>query len=100
MKRRPTDRGKRWAVIDPFAAYLRQREAAYPDLTCCHLFCELKELGYKRGYTAVTDLLRDVRRRREPTSRFASRRPRGEQAQVDVARFQVSTWPTPEPETE
>ncbi len=83
-------RKPRQAVIDPFAAYLRERVTRYPGLTGSRLFRELKGLGYRGGYTAVTDFLRDVR----PTAaergyevRFETRP--GEQAQVDFAQFNV-----------
>ncbi|AWI62140.1 hypothetical protein AB395_00004616 (plasmid) [Sinorhizobium fredii CCBAU 45436] len=47
-------RRPRATVIDPFAAYLRERVAAYPGLTARRLLRELKERGYSGGYTAVT----------------------------------------------
>jgi transposase len=82
-------RRPRPAVIDAFASYLRERVKAYPALTGSRLYRELKELGYKGGYTAVTDFLREVR---PPTERgFEARFETGpgEQGQVDFAQFQV-----------
>lgn len=54
-------RKPRPVVIDAFAGYLRERVKAFPGLAGSRLYRELKELGYKGGYTAVTDFLRDVR---------------------------------------
>ena len=48
-------------MINPFASYLRERLAAFPTLTGRRLWRELRERGYRGGYTAVTDLLRDLR---------------------------------------
>jgi transposase len=75
--------------LEPFEAYLRERVAAYPGLTGTRLLREIRELGYRGGYTAVSDFLRDVRP--APRSSFEVRfeTPPGEQAQVDFAQFQV-----------
>jgi transposase len=62
--------------IDPFVPYLRERVEAWPGLTGRRLFRELKERGYHGGYTAVTDVLRDLRPPAAPLSRSASRRRR------------------------
>src|SRR5258706_612281 len=47
--------------LEPFEAYLRQRVAAYPGLTGSRLLRDIRERGYRGGYTAVTDFLREVR---------------------------------------
>ncbi len=47
-------------LLDPFTGYLRERVKAYPGLTGSRLLRELKERGYRGGYTAVIDFLRDV----------------------------------------
>ena len=62
---------------------------AYPGLTGRRLWRELRERGYAGGYTAVTDVLREIRP--EPIKPFEIRfeTPPGEQAQVDLARFEV-----------
>jgi len=75
--------------IAPFQAYLRERVAAYPELTASRLHRELGDLGYGGGYTAVKVFLRSVR----PSScagfevRFET--PPGRQAQVDFAHFRT-----------
>ncbi|MFC0195117.1 hypothetical protein [Aureimonas pseudogalii] len=48
----------------PVTDYLRERLARYPALTGRRLYRELEDLGYRRGYLAVTYFLRDVRRNR------------------------------------
>ena len=47
--------------LSPFEAYLRARLAAVPELTARRLHRELGARGYQGGYTAVTDLLRQIR---------------------------------------
>jgi transposase len=76
-------------LIDPFLPYLRERVAAYPSLTGRRLWRELRELGYEGGYTAVTDLLREIRPAPLPAFEVRFETPPGTQAQVDFAHFQV-----------
>jgi len=82
-------RKPRATVVDPFAAYLRERVQAYPGLTARRLFREIKDLGYSGGYTALTDFLRDVRPPSEQGFEVRFETPPGEQAQVDFAQFHV-----------
>jgi transposase len=84
-------------LLDPFAGYLRERVKAYPGLTGARLLRELRDRGYRGGYTAVTDFLRDVRSVPEPQFEVRFETPPGEQAQVDFAQFQVVF--TDEPQT-
>jgi len=82
-------RKPRQRVIDPFVPYLRERVMAYRGLTGRRLWRELRERGYRGGYTAVTDQLRQLRP--APLAPFEVRfeTPPGAQAQVDFAQFQV-----------
>jgi transposase len=82
-------RKPRPTVIDTFAGYLRERVTAFPALTGSRLYRELKELGYRGGYTAVTDFLRDVRPPAERGFEVRFETGPGEQGQVDFAQFQV-----------
>jgi transposase len=82
-------RKPRATVIDPFAAYLRERVKAYPGLTARRLFREIKDLGYSGGYTALTDFLRDIRPPSEQGFEVRFETPPGEQAQVDFAQFHL-----------
>ena len=82
-------RQPRPAVIDAFAGYLRERVKTFPALTGSRLYREAKELGYKGGYTAVTDFLRDVRPAAERGFEVRFETGPGEQGQVDFAQFRV-----------
>jgi transposase len=82
-------RPRRQKSTDPFLSYLRQRLAAFPGLTAVRLWREVRERGYAGGYTAVKRAVRDIRP--DPITPFEVRfeTPPGEQAQVDLARFEV-----------
>jgi transposase len=75
--------------VAPFQVYLRERVAAYPDLTGSRLHREIRDLGYPGGYTAVKVFLREVRP--SPSAGFEVRfeTPPGRQAQVDFAHFRT-----------
>jgi transposase len=83
----PRERRKR--LLDPFIPYLRERVTAYPGLTGRRLWRELRDQGYAGGYTAVTDKLREIRPGLPPAFEIRFETPPGEQAQVDLARFEV-----------
>jgi transposase len=74
---------------DPFLPYLGDRLTAYPGLTAVRLWRELRDRGYVGGYTAVKRTVREIRP--EPVKPFEVRfeTPAGQQAQVDLARFEV-----------
>lgn len=68
--RQPRDR-----LLAPYDDYLRDRALAFPDLSGSRLLREIRNLGYKGGYTAVTGLPRATSdRRRGRGSSAASRR--------------------------
>jgi transposase len=75
--------------LAPFEPYLRERVAAYPELTGRRLHRELRERGYRGGYTAVTDVLRTIRPPPAPAFERRFETPPGQQAQVDFAHFQA-----------
>ncbi len=82
-------RQPRISQLRQFEPYLRERLGAVPELTGRRLHRELAAVGYRGGYTAVTDLLRQIR----PASmlpfevRFETQP--GRQAQVDFAHFRT-----------
>lgn len=82
-------RAARANKLSPFQTYLRERVAAYPELTASRLHRELRDLGYTGGYTRVKDFLREIRPR--PAAGFEVRfeTPPGRQAQVDFAHFRT-----------
>jgi transposase len=82
-------RAPRPRAIEPFEAYLRERVLSFPDLTGARLLREIKQMGYAGGYTAVTDLLREVRPPRQTAFERRFETPQGRQAQMDFAEFAV-----------
>lgn len=85
-----TPRPPRPTLLDPHHAYLRERVAAYPELRASRLLRELRGMGYRGGYTQLTDFLRTVR----PAAAAAGFERRfetapGQQAQVDFAHFRA-----------
>ncbi|WP_026191770.1 IS21 family transposase [Methylosinus sp. LW4] len=88
-------RPPRERAIASFEAYLRERLAAYPALSGRRLWREIKGHGYAGGYTAVTDLLRELRPPRPKGFEVRFETPPGEQAQVDFARFDLEFLDAP-----
>jgi transposase len=75
--------------VCPFEPYLRERVAAYPDLTGSRLHREIRDLGYAGGYTMVKDFLREVRPSVPAGFEVRFETPPGRQAQVDFAHFRT-----------
>lgn len=75
--------------LEPFERYLRERLAIVPELTGRRLHRELAAMGYQGGYTAVTDLLREIRPIKPPSFEVRFETPPGRQAQVDFAHFRT-----------
>lgn len=82
-------RAPRGRLLAPFEDYLRERIAAYPDLSGRRLLREIRDLGYTGCYSVVTDFLREARPPRRPTFERRFETPAGRQAQVDFAQFRV-----------
>jgi transposase len=82
-------RTPRPTLIGPFEDYLRERIAAWPELTGARLLREIRALGYGGGKTALTDFLRQVRPRTQTVFEVRFETPAGQQAQVDFAEFRV-----------
>jgi len=82
-------RDPRPRLIDPYARYLQDRVAQYPDLSGKRLLREIRDLGYEGGYTAVKEVLREARPPKRPTFERRFETPPGQQAQVDFAEFVV-----------
>jgi len=80
-------RQSRPTKVSPFEPYLRERVAAYPDLTGSRLHREIRDLGYAGGYTVVKDFLREVRPSAPTGFEVRFETPPGRQAQVDFAHF-------------
>jgi len=82
-------RAPRATVVGPFEPYLRERVAAWPDLTGARLLREVRDLGYLGGKTVLNDFLRAVRPPAAPVFERRFETPPGRQAQVDFAEFRV-----------
>ena len=82
-------RQPRERAIAPYEGYLRERITNFPDLSGKRLFREIKSQGYKGGYTAVTDFLREARPAKQAPFERRFETPPGHQAQVDFAEFKV-----------
>lgn len=85
-----TPRPPRPTLLDSYRAYLQERVAAYPELRASRLLRELRGLGYRGGYTRLTDFLREIRPAAAPAGfeqRFETAP--GQQAQVDFAHFRT-----------
>jgi transposase len=82
-------RPPRARATDPFLPYLRERLAAYPSLTAVRLWRELKERGFAGAYTAVKRAVAAIRPAAPLPVEVRFETPPGEQAQVDLARFEV-----------
>ena len=82
-------RPPRARITDPFEPYLKERLAAYPDLTAVRLWREVKERGYAGGYSVLRDCVRDLRPPRTAGFEVRFETLPGEQAQVDFAHFEV-----------
>ena len=76
-------------MVAAFETYLRERIAAFPELTGSRLLREIKELGYSGGYTALKDFLRTVRPKALQAFERRFETPPGKQAQVDFAYFRT-----------
>lgn len=75
--------------LQPFERYLRERLNSVPELTGRRLHRELTAIGYQGGYTAVTDLLREIRPVTPPPFEVRFETAPGRQAQVDFAHFRT-----------
>src|SRR5512135_2890797 len=82
-------RPPRASKIAPFSRYLRERLAAFPQLTGRRLHRELRELGYTGGYSILTEFLRDIRPIEPAPFEMRFETPPGRQAQVDFAHFRT-----------
>ncbi|HTH97486.1 MAG TPA: IS21 family transposase [Stellaceae bacterium] len=82
-------RPRKVSRLQPFERYLRERLGAVPELTGRRLHRELAVVGYTGGYTAVTDLLREIRPVAAPAFEVRFETPPGRQAQVDFAHFRT-----------
>jgi transposase len=89
-------RAPRQHKLAPFEAYLRERVAAFDELTGSRLHREIRERGYRGGYTAVKDFLRSIRPSQSSGFEVRFETPAGRQGQVDFAHFQTAFTDEPD----
>jgi transposase len=83
-------RAPRPRQLASYEPYLRERIAAWPELTGKRLLREIRELGYEGCYSVLTDFLREARPPRpKPFERRFETAP-GRQGQVDFAQFKTA----------
>src|ERR687897_970904 len=49
------------SLLAPYEAFLRERVERFPELTGRRLWREVRELGFRGGYSTLTEFLRGVR---------------------------------------
>ncbi|MBA8914100.1 transposase [Methylorubrum thiocyanatum] len=82
--------------LAPYLDYLRERVAAFPDLSAVRLTRELRERGYTGAYTAVKRFVAAIRPAEAKPYEVRFETPAGQQAQVDFARFVVTFTDAPD----
>jgi len=82
-------RQSRPRLIAPYEGYVRERLAAFPELSIPRLLREIRPLGYAGGRTALGDFVREVRPLVVPGFEVRFETEAGQQAQVDFAHFKV-----------
>lgn len=82
-------RPPRPTLLGSYGTYLRERVAAWSELSGVRLLCELRERGYAGGVTQLNDFLRAVRPPVVAPFEVRFETPAGRQAQVDFAHFMV-----------
>ncbi len=82
--------------LAPYLDYLRERVAAFPDLSAVRLTRELRERGYTGAYTAVKRFVAAIRPAEAKPYEVCFETPAGQQAQVDFARFVVTFTDAPD----
>jgi transposase len=82
-------RAPRARIMAAYEAYVRERLAAFPELSIPRLLREIRALGYNGGHTMLGDFVREVRPEVVPAFEVRFETEPGQQAQVDFAHFKV-----------
>ena len=89
-------RAPRPRIMAPYEAYVRERLAAFPELSIPRLLREIRPLGYAGGGTMLGEFVREVRPLAAPAFEVRFETEPGQQAQVDFAHFKVVFASEPE----
>ena len=82
-------RPPRPSKLDHYKVYLLGRIETYPELSASRLLAEVRDLGYRGGYTILKDYLRSHRPKHPLTIEQRFEVAKGQQAQVDFATFKT-----------
>lgn len=74
-------------LLGPYRDHLRARLTEFPELSATRLLDEIRERGYRGGYSTVLRFLRPLRREKEVIAVYRFETAPGLQAQVDWAHF-------------
>jgi transposase len=77
-------------IMAPYEGYVRERLAAFPELSIPRLLREIRALGYAGGHTVLGNFVREVRPVVVPGFEVRFETEPGQQAQVDFAHFKVA----------
>jgi len=84
-------RRQRGSIVLPHLEAVRARLREYPDISAARLLTELRAAGYGGGYTALKEVLRELRPRSVEAFLRRETEP-GQEAQVDWGSFGMLDW--------